>query len=222
MIPNYRPMMAALAGTGRLADDLYLLAHHDVTGKPYLQPRAVGLGLAGALLGELALCGAIWVRRGELMPVRAIVPDDGLARQVLAVLAGERDRHPPADWLSFLAATASHRVAARLVRSGYLMPACSRRPWRGQRWVPVDPDCAFAPVVRARAVLDPARRPTTAGTALAGLAAACGLGPRILQYGQPGARQRLDAAVCLLTPDLRELVAHTQAAVDAAVLSPRA
>jgi Golgi phosphoprotein 3 (GPP34) len=45
-----REPRARLGGTGRLADDLYLLAHHDVTGKPYLQPRAIGIGLAGALL----------------------------------------------------------------------------------------------------------------------------------------------------------------------------
>jgi len=214
--------MAALAGTGRLADDLYLLAHHDVTGRPFLQPRAVGLGLAGALLGELALAGAIWVGHGQLAVAGGAVPDDGLARQVLAVLAGEREPHPPADWLAFLAATAGRQVACRLARSGYLTEVGARRPWRGQRWVPVDADCAFAPLVRARAVLDPGRRPTASGAALAGLAAACGLGHRILQYGQPGGRERLDAAIRLLRQDLRELVAHTQAAVDAAVLSPRA
>lgn len=32
--------MTGLGGTGRLADDLYLLAHHETTGKPHLQPRA--------------------------------------------------------------------------------------------------------------------------------------------------------------------------------------
>jgi hypothetical protein len=42
-------------GTGRLADDLYLIAHHELTGRPHLAPRAVGLGLAGALLAELVL-----------------------------------------------------------------------------------------------------------------------------------------------------------------------
>lgn len=35
--------MAGLSGTGRLADDLYLLAHDDVTGRAFLQPRALGL-----------------------------------------------------------------------------------------------------------------------------------------------------------------------------------
>jgi hypothetical protein len=43
-LPAGRPggIVARLSGTGRLADDLYLMAHHEVTGKPYLQPRAAG------------------------------------------------------------------------------------------------------------------------------------------------------------------------------------
>jgi hypothetical protein len=56
--------VARLSGTGRLADDLYLMAHHEVTGKPYLQPRAAGLGLAGALLAELMLSGTLCLWRG--------------------------------------------------------------------------------------------------------------------------------------------------------------
>ena len=51
--------MVALTGTGRLADDIYLLAHHEVSGRPFLQPRAIGLGLASGLLAELALIRAI-------------------------------------------------------------------------------------------------------------------------------------------------------------------
>ena len=54
-----RARVPALGGTGRLADDLYLIAHHELTGRPQLAPRAVGLGLAGALLGELVLAGAV-------------------------------------------------------------------------------------------------------------------------------------------------------------------
>jgi transcriptional regulator with XRE-family HTH domain len=52
--------VAALTGTGRLADDLWLLAHHDVTGRPNLHARAAGLGLAGGLLAELVLAGSPW------------------------------------------------------------------------------------------------------------------------------------------------------------------
>ncbi len=38
--------MTGLSGTGRVGDDLYLIAHHEISGKPYVQPRALGLGLA--------------------------------------------------------------------------------------------------------------------------------------------------------------------------------
>ncbi len=60
-------MRAPLSGTGRLADDLYLVAHHEITGKPHLQPRALGLGVAAGLLGELMLPGAIYLTRGLVM-----------------------------------------------------------------------------------------------------------------------------------------------------------
>ncbi len=35
------------AGTGPAADDLYLMAHHEPTGRLLLRPRAPGTGLAG-------------------------------------------------------------------------------------------------------------------------------------------------------------------------------
>ena len=47
--------MARLSGTGLIADELYLMAHDDMTGRPFLQPRAIVLGLAGGLLAELML-----------------------------------------------------------------------------------------------------------------------------------------------------------------------
>jgi hypothetical protein len=213
--------MARLSGTGLLADDLYLLAHHDVSGRPYLQPRAAGIGLAGALLAELVLSGGIQVRADGVEATGRGLPGEGLARRVLGLVLTEPVRHGPRDWLMFLAATAEHDVTARLEQSGYLTGTTSRFPWRAQRWIPVDPDCAFAPLARVRAVLDPARSGTVHGVVLVGLAAACGLGSRLLPYGPPGARRWLDAAVRQLSPDLRELIAQTQAAVDSALLSQR-
>jgi|GEM_PF-2614382 len=50
----------------QLADDFWRLAHHDVTGKPRLNERAAGLGLAAALLGELLWIGKINIRDGRL------------------------------------------------------------------------------------------------------------------------------------------------------------
>ncbi len=213
--------MVALTGTGRLADDIYLLAHHEVSGKPFLQPRAIGLGLAGGLLAELVLIRAICVAGDGLAVTNRVRPQDGLMRAVHLRMLGERQRHSARNWLTFLAQTAANDVARRLEHSGYLVLTQSRRPWCAPRWVPVDADCAFAPLIRVRAALDPMRSMAPESTALAGLAAACGLGPRLLAYGPPGARRQLDERIRQLSPDLRELISQTQATVDSAVLAHR-
>ncbi len=213
--------MAQLSGTGRLADDLYLLAHHEITGKLHLQPRAAGLGLAGALLAELTLSGKIYFQPDQIMVADRSPPGDGLARSVLGLLVSEPEQHAPRDWLLFLARTAAEDVALRLEQSGYLTRISSRRPWRGQRWIPVDSDCAFAPFLRAKSALDSSKPVTAQNAALAGLAAACGLGRQMALYLPPKAHHRLQEAAQQLHPSLRDLITQTQAAVDSALLSHR-
>lgn len=212
--------MTRLPGTGLLADDLYLLAHDDKSGRPCLQARALGVGLGGALLGELLLDGMIRIRDGRLIMISPIDPHGQLARRLLRELIEERERLPIRDWLAFLAPRAARPVAERLARAGYLAPASSRRPWKAGRWVPVDPDSAFLPVLRVRAVLE-ARPVRESDVLLAGLAAAIGLSARLLPYGPPDARRHLDDAVVGLREPLRDLLAQTQAAVDGALLSLR-
>ena len=84
------PVNAGLAGTGRVADDLYLMAHHDLTGKPLLQPRPLGLGLAGGAAGR-ADAGRqhrpAARRRGRGQPDAG--PADDLARRVRDQIAAE-------------------------------------------------------------------------------------------------------------------------------------
>lgn len=213
--------MAQLSGTGRLADDLYLLAHHEISGKLHLQPRAAGLGLAGALLAELMLSGKIYLQPDQIMVADRSPPGDGLARSVLGLLVSEPEQHAPRDWLLFLARTAAEDVALRLEQSGYLTRISSRRPWRGQRWIPVDSDCAFAPFLRAKSALDSSKPITAQNAALAGLAAACGLGRQMALYLPPKAHHRLQEAAQQLHPSLRDLITQTQAAVDSALLSHR-
>src|SRR5258708_29200238 len=117
-----------LTGTGLVADDLYLMAHHEVTGKPLLQRRAAGRGLAGALLAELALAGAIGLWQGQVAVADAARPADGLARDVLDVLVREAQPHPVRDWLAFLGRTAAGDVARRLERLGGPGLAARARP----------------------------------------------------------------------------------------------
>jgi hypothetical protein len=169
-----------LGGTGRIADDLWLIAHHEVSGRAHLQPRALGLGLAGGLLAELLLDDAITITASMITagPAR---PGDQLTAQVAARIAAEGQVYPVRDWLAFLGRTAASEVAARLAAGGYLTPV-PRRPWRAARWVPADPDCAFAPMARIKAALDPSRPVAVTGVVLAALAAACGLGARLGLY----------------------------------------
>jgi hypothetical protein len=210
-----------LDGTGRVGDDLYLLAHSDVTGKPCIQPRPLGLGLAAALLAELTGAGAINVRHDDIAvaPGRR-PPADRLLVRVLGQLEGEPQSHPVGDWLAFLARTAPEDVAARLEACGYLAPVGGFVRRRG-RLVPVDRDSAFAPVLRVRAALDASRPLTIHDAVLAGLADACGLGFRLAEYTPAGALRPVHQAVAQLGPGLQHLVAQTRAAVDSAVLTHR-
>lgn len=131
--------MVALTGTGRLADDMCLLAHHEVSGRPFLQPRAIGLDLAGGLLAELVLFGAIRVAGEALAAADRVRPQDGLMRAVRLDMLRERQRHGARDWLAFLVQSAAENVARRLGVSGPgAVPASAARR----------ADCAFAPLIR--------------------------------------------------------------------------
>jgi hypothetical protein len=210
---------ADLRGTGRLADELYLIAHHDRTGRARLQPRAAGLGLASALLAELAIADRITIGEGWVGTSAGNDPADALGRRLLDLVAAEPEPHGVADWLAALAATAADDVAGRLSDAGYL----ERRPaaWgRGGRWVPTDSSCAFTPVIRAAGALRPSRPLTVPGATLAALADACGLGPLVMRHAADGARSPEDAAA-FLPPALQYLIAQTRAAVDAALLAHR-
>jgi len=70
-------------------------------------------------------------------------------------------------------------------------------------------------------VLDPSRPTTVQNITLAGLAVACGLGGHLALYLPDGGRRQIQAATQQLQPSLRGLIAHTQAAVDSALLSHR-
>jgi hypothetical protein len=206
----------ALAGTGRLADDLYLIAHHERTGRPLLAPRALGLGVAGAVLAELILADAIDVSAGQIT-LTGVAPAEALAAAVVSVVAAEHHPRPVGDWLAFLGRTAPADVGARLEQAGYLAAA---RSWRGQRRRPVNADCAFAPITRVKGGLEPGQAGTPAVT-LAALAAACGLGAHLALYLPPAALRHLPGVAGRLMPPLREVITQTQAAVDAAVLAHR-
>jgi hypothetical protein len=215
------PLDTGLSGTGLIADDLYLLAHDDRTGRALLPPRPLGTGLGGALLAELMLTRLISLRSNTAVMICYNAPAATVQEHVLlALIASEPGPLPVQEWLGFLGQTAVRDVAARLEQAGYLTRVRSRVPGRGGRMVPVNPDWAFAPMTRVRPALDPARPVTAYAAALAGLAVAAGLGFRLDQYQAQAGRNATDA-VAHLPPDLRQLITQTQITVSSAVLSHR-
>ena len=198
------------------------MAHSDLTGKPYIQPRPLGLGLAAGLLAELVVADALAVTGEQIMvTARHRPPGDALAGQVLGLVAGEREGHPVRDWLAYVGRTAPADVARRLEAAGYLARAGRVVPWRPARWVPADRDNAFAPLLRARAALDAARPLTVHGGVLAGLAGACGLGFRLAEYAPAQNVRPLGQVTGCLDPSLADLITQTRTAVDSAVLAHR-
>ncbi len=215
------PVGAGQGGTGLVGDDLYLLAHDDRTGRALLPPRPLGTGLAGALLAELMLTHLIALRSDTAVMIAYDAPSAAVQGHVLLrLIAAEPGPLPVQTWLGYLARTAARDVAERLEQAGYLTRVHSRVPGRLDRMVPVNPDWAFAPMLRIRSALDPAREVTPYAGVLAGLAAGAGLGFRLEQYQTGAGRSTADAFACL-APDLRQLVIQTQITVTSAVLSQR-
>jgi hypothetical protein len=216
------PPARGLSGTGLVADDLYLLGHEEASGKPLLQPSALGTGLAGALLAELLLVSWIALRQQDLaVMITRDAPRDGVRQHALFKrIADQPEPQPVRSWLRVLAHGAAQDVAVRLEEAGYLEHVRGRVPFRPGRWVPVNRDWAFAPVLRARAALDPARPLTAHSATLVGLTFACGLGFR-LSDDQTSASRPVQDAVAQLGPGLQVLIAQTETTIESAVLSYR-
>jgi hypothetical protein len=110
-----------------LADDFFLIAHDDRDGRSRLSPKAVELGLAGAMLGELVLEQRIYVEGPRLRIINRDPPSDALAHTTLATMLGEPQHREVRTWLAYLGQTAVDAVGARLVRTGIVEQQHVRR-----------------------------------------------------------------------------------------------
>ncbi|TDB71348.1 GPP34 family phosphoprotein [Micromonospora sp. KC723] len=202
-----------------IADEFFLIAHNDSRGKAKLHPAATGLGLAGALLGELVLFGHLTVADGRITVIDRRPPADALSHTVLDQLIGEPQHQQIRTWLAFLAQSSVTSVGERLARAGVLRRQETRRLLRTTiSYLPIDLNAVAWPATRLRALLERPEPPAVPDAVLLGLVAAAGLGREVLWSASPRAHHRLGVLVPALPPPLRELVAHTEAAVGAAVL----
>lgn len=206
-----------------LADHLFLIALDERTGRPRLSPRVLGLGLAGALLGELVLEGKIVIEDGHVSVRDRRPPADALAHTTLDHLVAEHGRHPVRSWLPFLAQRATEQVGERLWRAGMVHRERVRRGLRRAEPVypPADPNAAYMPTARMATALGQRLQVTWDEAALAGLLLATGLDSHVLYAAGPGARDYLQHLVEQLPTSLHELVWHVHAACGDAVLTGR-
>ncbi|MEV6349037.1 GPP34 family phosphoprotein [Actinoplanes sp. NPDC051851] len=207
-----------------LADQYYLIAHEDRTGRSRLHPRATGLGLAAALLTELVLEGRIGVSDGDLFIVDQRPPRDALSHDILDLLSGQSRHSDVRTWLAFLAQDSSLRVAERLMRVG-AVEMVTRRRMLGSTQVLYMPNTARQRNAAAWAstrvanMLVRGMELNLTDRALVGIVVATGL-TRHVMYGfemYPHIYHALPGMIASLPPDLRELVECTEASVGSAL-----
>lgn len=207
-----------------LADDLYLLAHDRPGNASMLAARALNLGIAGALLAELALADLLAVEAGRLWTLAKQPPADSLAHEVLADLLSEPAEQNVPTWLEYLARKApdgaARRVAERLTRAGVL-DRQEHRTWlrTTTRYVPVDARSGWIAVrlCGQAASRDPV---PLQDRMLVGLVGATDLTRRVFGRDLRSPDAYVQWCTGLLSPPLLELVEEVRAAVGRSVAAP--
>ena len=211
-----------------LADQYFLIAHEDRTGRSRLHPRATGLGLAAALLGELMLEGRLRIIEGDLHIVSRQPPSDALSHDILDLLINQPQHRDVRTWLAFLSQDAAVRVGERLTRLG-AVESVTRRKMLGSTttlYMPNNPAqrnaAAWAPA-RLANLLMRGMEMSVSDRLLVGLIAATGLTRHVL-YDYEVHRHAflmLPNAVHSLPGDLYELVEYTEASVGSVLTAGR-
>ncbi len=208
---------------GQLADELFLIAHDDYTGKPMVAADMLDTALAGALIGELIFDGRVDISAGKVSAIDHRLRREPLSDMVLNEIIHRGNGHPVRSWLEYLRPQMRERVGARLVSAGLVTREQSRSLSLRVtvRWPGVDPNRAARPRVMLGASLQRSHQRLDLKTAtLAALLSAGGISSVMSTYDRT-IQERLAASRRQLPPVLAELVAGVDAAVAAAALTVR-
>ncbi|MET7371005.1 GOLPH3/VPS74 family protein [Micromonospora arida] len=100
-----------------LAEELLLLAYDDTTGKATMPRISLDLGMAAAVLVELALAGRIAYADGSLAVIDPTPTGEPFSDDVLSRIAADTP-HTPASWVQRLRHGLRDRILADLCRQG--------------------------------------------------------------------------------------------------------
>ncbi len=206
-----------------LADDFYLIGLDGRTTRPRLHHKAMGLGVAAALLAELVLANHIRITNGRIeVAYRHYAPEVREHADMLAQINAEPQHQLPV-WLSYFAQTATDVVQARLVAHGF-MRIESRGVLRAkQAYVPVDPMAVEWRSLRIARVIAKRDVRTWEDLTIIALIVATGLTEAVLWNAGPDDRDSLLAILPYLNqePSLHALVTQVETLIAAAVLAQR-
>jgi hypothetical protein len=204
---------------GVLADQYFLIAHEDRTGRSRLHPRATGLGLAASLIGELMLSGHVRIIDGEIHVASRQPPGDALSHDILDLLIAQPQHRDVRVWLAFLSQDSAVRVGERMMRFGAVEPVTRRRMLSTQTlYMPNNAEqrnaAAWAPARLANLLMRNLDM-SIGDRLLTGLVAATGLTRHVLYDFELHRRALLTVSevVGSLPPDLRQLIEYTEASV---------
>jgi hypothetical protein len=204
-----------------LTEEVVLLALDDQTGAAlHLPYSALSYGLAGAVLADLALAGKIDTDDKSLSVINATALGDPLLDPWLSLLAGEKELHPVAYWLSILSQKQreiEQPALDRLIARGILRLEDKKILWViGRRRYPtVDGHERTEVRTRLGRLVLGEDLPDPREAILIGLLCGCRITDNI--FPEPEFAARSDRLATLAKLDLvgREVAAATSAAVDA-------
>ncbi|MFB9235165.1 GPP34 family phosphoprotein [Plantactinospora siamensis] len=180
-----------------LAEELLLLAYDDKSGKALGSRIGLDLGMAAAVLVDLALANRITFADGAIVVTDPTPTGEPIADEVLGRVAADTP-HTPASWVQRLRHGLRDRVLADLCGQG-VMQDVDETAMEGfvhvHRYPSVDPSVEAAIRGRLAAALTGAETPDERTAALAALVAAIRMEPRLGLDGEAAAdvRRRLAA-----------------------------
>jgi hypothetical protein len=206
-----------------LADDFYLIGLDGRTNRPRLHSKAMGLGVAAALLAEMVLANHIRVNNGRIeVAHRHYAPEARDHADMLAQINAEPQHQLPV-WLAYFAQTATDVVQERLVAHGF-MRVESRGMLRAKRvYTPTDHMAVEWRSLRIARVISQRDVGTWEDLTIIALVVATGLTDAVLWNAGPEDRDSLLAILPYLSdePSLHALITQVETLIAAAVLAQR-
>ncbi|HEY2792288.1 MAG TPA: GPP34 family phosphoprotein [Micromonosporaceae bacterium] len=207
-----------------IADDLFLVALDERSGRLRLHHHALSIGLAAALLTELTLLDHITFGDDRIkVPSGVALPVTAHHRTMVDQMAAEPD-HPVAIWLSFFAQTAPDVIAARLVARGFLRKETSRGLLRTKdAYLGTDESALAWRTLRLANLISRRDVRNWEDGMLVALLDATGLSEHVLWHGAVGDLENLRDIVRSVSEDpfLGYLLAQVSALIAAGVMTQR-